>query len=232
MIPDWCEPNYTWSQYVAEWWNTWSSLLYVLAGLHGLRALASAGQKRYRLRRIYICLWSLVSVGIGSTLFHSTLSRTGQIADEVSMIICIHAGLLVTARSTRAKILVGSGLTLCIVTYFKSGFYTFTLVISGTLIYLTARSRTIMRDTTNQTARTLCKAGVVCFASGFLFFWLPEHLFCVISPLPERGALQRVPLHATWHLLTAIGAYLWIMASLLHELTPSSRVHPLHPTLV
>ena len=88
QIPDWCEQNYIWSSYIAEMWNTISSLSYIFLGLYGL--------SKYNKLKWYnnINYISLIFVGIGSTIFHSTLSRFGQILDELSIVNAIYAGLI------------------------------------------------------------------------------------------------------------------------------------------
>ena len=73
---DWCEPNYTHSPYVAEWWNTWSSLWLVVMGLYGLgwcwreRAVIEP--------RFFVCFLMMVFVGAGSAGFHGTMLEVAQ----------------------------------------------------------------------------------------------------------------------------------------------------------
>lgn len=66
---DWCEPNYVWSPYVAEWWNTVSSLAIVASGLMGVWNCLKYG---YKMRFLYPSIF-MVLVGVGSLLFHGTL---------------------------------------------------------------------------------------------------------------------------------------------------------------
>ena len=82
--PDWCEENYVVTYYIAEFWNTLSSVPIVLAGLYGLR---QSIQQRFGWQ--YSLSWfALAVVGLGSCAFHGTLLFEGQALDELSMIWC------------------------------------------------------------------------------------------------------------------------------------------------
>lgn len=79
---DWCEDNYAVSHYIAEFWNTVSSLLFVAAGVLGL-FLAY----RHRLENRYFWLnGCVIVIGCGSTMFHGTLQFGWQLWDEIPMI--------------------------------------------------------------------------------------------------------------------------------------------------
>ncbi|KAI8149400.1 alkaline phytoceramidase family protein [Fennellomyces sp. T-0311] len=78
---DWCESNYTHSYYVAEFWNTVSSLAMVFLGALGV--LLHHRSLGWRLSSSYLLI---VVVGIGSVLFHATLQFEHQMWDEVPMV--------------------------------------------------------------------------------------------------------------------------------------------------
>ncbi|KAI7886283.1 alkaline phytoceramidase family protein [Lichtheimia hyalospora FSU 10163] len=78
---DWCEENYTHSYYVAEYWNSVSSLAMVLLG-----ALGVALHHRSLGWRLSVSYLLIVVVGIGSILFHATLQFENQMWDEVPMV--------------------------------------------------------------------------------------------------------------------------------------------------
>ena len=82
--PDWCERNYAWTVWVAEFWNTLSSLPLVFVGAWGIYL---AFHYNYGLPFI-VGNFVLLFVGIGSTAFHGTLSYEGQCLDELAMIYC------------------------------------------------------------------------------------------------------------------------------------------------
>jgi len=79
---DWCERNYVVNSYIAEFWNTLSSLSLFIFGLVGL-IRARKFQVEYRFR---FSLIAMMAVGIGSALFHGTLTYFGQMLDELPMV--------------------------------------------------------------------------------------------------------------------------------------------------
>jgi dihydroceramidase len=78
---DWCEANYTHTQYIAEFWNTVSSLAMVALGALGV--VLHRKSLGWRLSFAYLLI---VVVGIGSVLFHATLQFEHQMWDEVPMV--------------------------------------------------------------------------------------------------------------------------------------------------
>lgn len=70
-----CESKYTKVFWIAEFYNTLSSLCYVCVGLYYIKS------KRYPIAVM------ITSVGIGSVLLHGTLRYYGQWLDEVSMLV-------------------------------------------------------------------------------------------------------------------------------------------------
>lgn len=73
---DWCEPNYEITHYIAEFFNTLSSLAMVVTGLMGVLFHWKDLEKRY-----IAGFWSVVIVGVGSTAFHGTLLFSLQVSD-------------------------------------------------------------------------------------------------------------------------------------------------------
>ncbi len=70
-----CESKYTKVFWIAEFYNTLSSLCYVCVGFYYIKS------KRYPIAVM------ITSVGIGSVLLHGTLRYYGQWLDEVSMLV-------------------------------------------------------------------------------------------------------------------------------------------------
>ena len=81
---DWCEPNYVWVSFVAEFWNTLTSVPMGLAGLFGL--IACWFSKERIPLRFQVSFLALSAIGFGSVAFHGTLLRVSQATDELPMI--------------------------------------------------------------------------------------------------------------------------------------------------
>ncbi|GLE07402.1 hypothetical protein PINS_up017564 [Pythium insidiosum] len=59
---DWCEANYEYSPYIAEFWNTISNLLFVVLGIYGLaRSMKQGFEWRFHMQFI-----AVIVTGIGS----------------------------------------------------------------------------------------------------------------------------------------------------------------------
>ena len=77
---DWCGSNYVYSNYIAEFWNTVSNILYIIVYFLSFRSFKYIDCKKND--RLLNTL--LLSTGISSFYFHATLSLFGQILDEYS----------------------------------------------------------------------------------------------------------------------------------------------------
>jgi len=82
---DWCERNYVVSWYIAEFWNSISSLIIVLCGVIDLMfAINMKAELRFKLYA-----FSVILVGWGTIAFHASLTYVGQIGDELPMVWCM-----------------------------------------------------------------------------------------------------------------------------------------------
>ena len=78
----WCESDYKHSQYIAEFHNTWSTLPMVFVGINHI--YQSSGDYTMMLAGAMMTM-----VGIGSTIFHSTQYKIGQMMDEFFMLVLV-----------------------------------------------------------------------------------------------------------------------------------------------
>ena len=76
-----CESDYQHTPYIAETWNTLSSVFIVLLPLLGLLYGNPTGEARFK---VAYCV--LVIVGLGSITLHTTLLSIGQSMDELPML--------------------------------------------------------------------------------------------------------------------------------------------------
>ncbi|EEF44190.1 alkaline phytoceramidase, putative [Ricinus communis] len=80
--PEWCEKNYAYSSYIAEFFNTISNVPGILLAFIGLiNALRQRFEKRFSVLHI-----SNMILGIGSISYHATLQRMQQQGDETPMV--------------------------------------------------------------------------------------------------------------------------------------------------
>jgi hypothetical protein len=79
---DWCEPNYLHSPYIAEFFNVLSSLAILGVAVYGVVQGSRNGWQRKTLLPFAL----MAVVGLGSALFHATLQRSAQAADELPML--------------------------------------------------------------------------------------------------------------------------------------------------
>jgi dihydroceramidase len=105
---DWCEPNHTHTIYIAESFNSLSSLSLCLAACLGI-----ALHWRHMTPGLLFSFISTFLIGSGSFAFHSTLLREAQLWDEIPMIysscsfnyILLSSLYPLTFTSTRRRIL-------------------------------------------------------------------------------------------------------------------------------
>ncbi|MFT7621782.1 MAG: dihydroceramidase [Myxococcota bacterium] len=209
---DWCEPNYVHSQWVAEWFNTCSSVPMVLMGLYGIvRAYRSGAEPRF-----LVAFGALLVVGLGSVAFHGTLLMTAQAADELPM---IYGGLafLYLLANRRPDVPAGRlrawqiGLTLYAVA-FTAGYGIladyFTLFIwtyGGLMTWLVIRSIAVAMSESPM-HRRLVGIAAGLFVGGVGLVWMPEHVL-----LSCEHPAQAFHLHSIWHLAAGSGTYMGVV---------------------
>lgn len=217
---DWCEPNYVHSAYVAETWNTVSSVpIAVLGGV----ALSWALREPWRRTRRFVAAAAiLIAVGLGSVAFHATLLRVGQALDELPMVF---AGLtflfVVLVRHTgpepspsqaqrRRRLQValsmfGLAFTAAYL-FFEQWFWFFVVAYAGLVSLLVVRTAAASFGSGGRRRRRLFWISAGSYVGGVLFLWVPEHL--VLACDHPAQALQ---LHAWFHLTSAVGSYAWLV---------------------
>ncbi|ORX90865.1 alkaline phytoceramidase family protein, partial [Basidiobolus meristosporus CBS 931.73] len=216
---DWCETNYEYSYYVAEMFNSFSSLAMVVIGELGAW-LHPKSEFRYRLA------FRLISVvGWGSLLFHGTLKYETQMLDELPM--CWTAAVLFYCLvknkypnvSGWFPIILGvyTALVTAVVSLFsgKVQFYFFHFTFAsleltdGAMIlkiYLSKRHG-------SPTVKRLFELGIGMYVSAMLI-WFTDFNFCrylnghVAAALGNSTILPFNPqFHAVWHAMVSAGLY-------------------------
>jgi dihydroceramidase len=205
---DWCEPNFDTSYYIAEFWNTITSLPVCYGGLF----LIYMGMRYNYDKRIFLCGALLALTGFGSALFHGTLLYTGQVLDEVPMVYTSTAGLytlLMTDTKASpvwlAPAFVAYNILFTLVYLFAHEFFVFFLImyIMGIVGIVFKCAQIYTRKDTSDAQKALILGAVGSYLGGFFFFWLPENFFCSI--------VQPLRLHAWFHNTSCVGSYLFMV---------------------
>ncbi len=220
---DWCEPNYTLVPWIAEFWNTVSSLVILAAGLYGL---VMWWRWRGALeRRFAVCFAGLAVVGAGSTLFHGTLLKLPQASDELPMIwlslvyfFCLVTRAPDTPKPVQRRWAAGLSLYGAVFTaaYFWVSNY-FALFLTSYIAFAgyvcIGTWKVAFRESDDPRMRALFGWSVGAFVGGFLLLWIPERgLGC-------SHGFQAIQPHAWFHLITgAMGPYAWILLAALERL--------------
>jgi len=209
---DWCEANYTWSFYIAEFFNTITSLPAAFLALNSMYLTYKYGYSK----RFYVVNMLVAMVGFGSAAFHGTLLWTGQITDELPMVYASLSFLYAVLEMEADKKPVYKYLAPALVTFaciftavylLLPDFFIFFLVayILCILALVYHVSKIFRRPTTLLHQKIFIVSSMGFYIGGWLFFWVPEVLFC--------GELQAFNFHAWWHVTSTLGAFVLVLFS-------------------
>ncbi|KAI8854110.1 ceramidase, partial [Chytridium lagenaria] len=199
---DWCETNHAVSHYVAEYWNTLSSVLYMILTVVGLfSSRVVSAEPRY-----WIGLLFFGMVGAGSALFHGTLLFEMQMLDEVPMIFCasilVHNMILLFPGMERFQYPVKALMSF----YAAAVLYSHVQLPDPAFFQLTYSA---LKSSTRGLWR-LYFFSVSTYVLGTTL-WIKEHHVCedLREWREQVGYPLRVvsELHAWWHILTGVGTY-------------------------
>jgi len=181
FVYDSCEENYTHSIYIAEWWGTLSSILFIVIGSIGLYYSS--------LKHCYI---SLIVVGIASTFNHVILSPFSQYCDEMA-IICAELAFAnaadITLQISRQFLLLL--LIMCIL----GMYHPLPLAIVMALLFQKIIYQVVQMRKRFHQLQYLGAATIVCFILS-ICFGLLDYFTC-----PH---LQYMQFHALWHIVIVI----------------------------
>jgi len=208
---DWCEPNYTYSYYVAEFFNTITSIPAFFLALHGLYLTYKYGYDKR-----FIVVNSMVGmVGLGSSAFHGTLLYTGQILDELPMVYASLSFLyaILEMESTEkgpiykhaAPLIISfCAVFTAVYLYLPTFFIFFIVAYIACVLTLVYRCSIIFRNpSTLKSQKVFIIASISLYIGGWLFFWIPEIIFC--------DQIQALNFHSWWHVSSTLGAFLMVV---------------------
>ncbi|KAF9142130.1 Alkaline ceramidase 3 [Mortierella sp. GBA39] len=218
---DWCENNYVVSYYIAEFWNTISSLFIVALGELGLY-LCPTKEKRFK-----VAFRTISVVGIGSTLFHGTLRHKMQLLDELPMIYAATALLFICTETKYGPqgrwFPVSLATWLALTTIFvsttggKVQFYTFQAsfgILQLAIVFLTTtlhqRQKSIITswNTPSTTSAWLITRALGVYAFAVTIWLIDLHLCEFVNGVGPNSVLRWNPqFHAWWHVFSISGVY-------------------------
>jgi hypothetical protein len=92
-------------------------------------------------------------------------------------------------------------------------FELFMIAYAAIIAYLTiATARVVFTEDTRPLMRAYFVASVGSYVGGVFVLWLPEHVW-----LGCDHPLQRLQLHALFHLTSAVGSYAWLRMMMHHR---------------
>ncbi|CAK9141429.1 unnamed protein product [Ilex paraguariensis] len=201
---EWCEQNYVYSPYVAEFYNTMSNIPCILLALIGLiNALRQRFEKRFSVLHL-----SNMILAIGSMLYHATLQWVQQQCDETPMVweMLLYLYILYSPdwhyRSTMPTFLFLYGAVFAILhsqVRFDIGFKLHYMLLCLLCI---PRMYKYYIYTEDRSAKWLAKLYLIALLLGSLC-WLCDRLFCkniscwYFNP---QG-------HALWHVFMGFNSY-------------------------
>ncbi|KAK0066444.1 alkaline ceramidase 3 [Biomphalaria pfeifferi] len=216
---DWCEENYVVSSYIAEFWNTLSNAVIILAPLFML----IVGYQQNIERRFMYSFLAVTVIGTGSWLFHMTLKYSMQLMDEVPMLwgstSFIYSSLMVKSKPNEDNVLVQLSLfSMCL---FVTLMYLFInapvfLQVAYGLLNTVVIFSMVKTCLTMECDKRIFLGGVGCYLIGF-FFWNVDNIYCHhLKYLKDSQAASGMlfECHAWWHIFSGIGAYLGLLFSL------------------
>ena len=224
---NWCEPDYVYTPYVAEMWNTTTSFLFCIGPM---LLWQQAHSWSVRLNLLLV-----VAIGLGSAAFHATLQYEHQLLDELPMIMyIIHTVALLSRRDVACpRALWAAGIVLSVLLLstdrenlaHKAGRVVMVLGFSGCFIWLASSLASVCADLDKRAG----DSGYVCtrrYQSAALAVllaicsWVTDNLGCqALHNLPY--GLPYPQLHALmWHTGMA-----YVCGSLCFAVVMKHRLH-------
>lgn len=201
---DWCEKNYAYSPYIAEFYNTISNFPGIVLAFIGLiNALRQRFEKRFSVLHI-----SNMILAIGSVLYHAKLQHVQQQYDETPMVweMLLYIYILYSPdwhyRSTIPTFLCLYGAIFALIhSQFHLGIL-FKFHYVALCLLCIPRMYKYYIHTEDMTAKGLAKCYVATLFLATLF-WLFDRLFC--SQISNVGLNPQG--HALWHVLMGLNSY-------------------------
>lgn len=183
----WCEPIYQYSDYIAEFWNTITSLSFTVVALY-----CYIDQNRRKVSfakniKVRILLFLMSLIGPTSFLFHLTLNFYAQFIDELSVMVFLFycmKQVFDLSNNTYIISVVLSGL----VSWYLPFLSPFILLSLGT--YLTYETKNLLNG--NQSIKLWNKG--FYYGVFSIFLWIMDFV-CITNT------------HSWWHIFISLSIY-------------------------
>ena len=214
---DWCEANYAFTPYVAELFNTLSSVAMIAVGAVGIALHRRVLERRFLFAFALVCL-----VGLGSVAFHATLRFELQLLDELPMVYLVTLIVYILLED-RPRPRFGPWLPAVLIGYVvlitalasltrgKVEFWVFQLSFGSLELYSLGRVYWLQRRLSDPRARRCFRLGIGAYLVA-IALWFVDLRACgfVSRTLPAYG-IPNPQLHAVWHVLVSVGFYLLLL---------------------
>ncbi|RIB23471.1 ceramidase [Gigaspora rosea] len=213
---DWCEKNYEVSYYIAEFFNTLSSLCLICAGIFGFIMHSKGFDHRFKLG-----FGTIIFIGIGSIIFHGTLLYPFEHFDGTPMVFYLLI-LFYSINENKKERKYGNwfpivlflwGLIFSIMLivlgkYYENQiiklveFYIFQGSFLLMAVYVYLRVIAIVINLKNEKGIVaLMIRGTIIFLIGYIG-WNIDYHFC-----SEMNNILNPQLHAWWHVTASYSCY-------------------------
>lgn len=216
---DWCEDNYVHFMYIAETWNSFSNIPFILLALHGMISTLQGGLPNPARNAMTHAM--IAFIGVGSFVFHATLMWHAQVLlDELPMIYTSAQALYcvlqegLPSSSKAPKIICTLIPMLVTAIYLAYPNPLFHQVSFGALqLYLTyylqiLRNRLPENSRIKRDSTHLLVSGLIISLIAFAI-WNVDNIMCdeITAWRADGGPLGVLSQgHAWWHILVAAGA--------------------------
>tara|TARA_Y100000389_G_scaffold171438_1_gene179100 strand:+ start:598 stop:1287 length:690 start_codon:yes stop_codon:yes gene_type:complete len=200
---DWCEQNFVYSDYIAEFYNTISNIPFIgfyYLGLYTFKHFHCQGDDKF----LYGCL---LFTGISSFYFHATLSLFSQLLDEFCIIFLLANTLIMIYKNKNIRFAIkGYTLTHSIVMCYYPFINIPVLFMIGFTVWKILRDKfKKYHDISFKKYWSLAQyffiLSVCC--------WLIDKFLCTYT--------HGIQFHALWHIFSAVCAYYSILVGIFLE---------------
>ncbi|KAK3386530.1 ceramidase [Podospora didyma] len=224
-LANFCEDDYAFTRYLAEFINALTNLAYVYFALRSMYGPGSRGLLAPKADSMSV---SLLLLGIASFLYHGSLRQTLQFADDLSMLglaWSILHGILTLRNSPATARYINMGLALVFplfsvfyiwtgkIAYHTSAFTIMMVIIVARAHYLFHYVKPEFSEANRRAWRARGTGALVAFLVGFILWNIDLEYCAELRKVRDRVGLPWAwlfELHGWWHILTAIGAS-WFM---------------------